>query len=169
MSTNTSPGFLFVQESSSGSFEPRENGTYTLTLDNVVPYTLYFSDRPYRIAGFTHMDYYISGFDWSVAHDAAISLPGAKESEDTMIVELGAPRYNSSARQLVYTATVLSNYPGNKLAEFVAKADPALPRNPGRVSLFIDSSSRTTCPQEFVRCPSGECVQTLSLCPAVIT
>jgi len=167
MGTNISPHFLYVQESSSGSFEPAGNGTYTLTLDSVVPYTIYLSDRPDRTAGFTHMDYYITGFDWSVAPDAAISRPGAKESEDTLIVNLSAPRYNSSARQLIYTATALNNYQGDTLAGFVTKADPALPRDLGKVRVFIDSSSGVTCPEEFLRCPSGECVKTLGLCPTV--
>jgi hypothetical protein len=112
------------------------------------------------------MAYYISGFDWSVPPNAAISRPGAKESEDTLIVELSDPRYNSSERRLIYTTKVLNNYRGDKLAEFVAKADPALPRDLGTVSIFIDSSSVLTCPNGYVRCPKGECAPNLITCPS---
>jgi hypothetical protein len=106
---------------------PVNAGNYTLTLSNVVPYTLYFSDRPDRIAGFTTIEDFISGFDWSVAPNAAISRPGAKESEDTMIMELSDPQYTASAHQLTYTAHVMNNYKGDKLSEFVDKSDPTLP------------------------------------------
>ena len=40
------PSFTFVQEAANGTFVKNEDGNYTLTLYNVVPYTTYFSDPP---------------------------------------------------------------------------------------------------------------------------
>jgi len=136
---NQSVSLLFVQEASSASLVPAGNGAYTLTLSNLVPYTIYFSDRPERIAGFVTMEDFISRFNWSVPPNAAITRPGAAASEDTMIVELSNPRYNAALNEMTYTVTVISNYQGNKLSELTAKADPAFPVELGRVSLFIDA------------------------------
>jgi hypothetical protein len=130
---------LFVQESPSASLVPAGNGTYTLTLRKIIPYTTYFSDRPDRIAGFTPMEEFIAGFNWSVAPTAAITRIGARESEDTMIVELSNPRYNAAAKEMIYTVTVISDYRGDKLKELAVKSDSKLPTDLGKVSLFIDS------------------------------
>ena len=166
--TNVSPSFLFVQESPSGMFVGNPDGTYILTLNEVVPYTIYFTDRPYRIAGFTPMNDFIAEFNWTVVPNAAISRSGAKESEDTLIVELSNPRYNESAKQIVYNAKVISNYSGDKLSEFKAKEDPGLPVNLGRVSIFIDSSSGTpiTCPSAHpFKCGDESCRLNPTDCP----
>ena len=166
--TNVSPSFLFVQESLSGMFVGNPDGTYILTLNEVVPYTIYFTDRPYRIAGFTPMNDFIAEFNWTVVPNAAISRSGAKESEDTLIVELSNPRYNESAKQIVYNAKVISNYSGDKLSEFKAKEDPGLPVNLGRVSIFIDSSSGTpiTCPSAHpFKCGDESCRLNPTDCP----
>ncbi len=133
---------LFVQEAPSGSLVPAGNGVCTLTLSGVVPYTTYFSDRPERIAGFYPLQDFLAGFNWSAAPGAAISRPDAKESEDTLIVTLSDPRYNRTANELVYTVKIIADYKGAGLKELAAKADPKLPENLGRVSLFIDSGSR---------------------------
>ena len=135
---NQSVSLLFVQEAPSATLVPAGNGTYTLTMSNLIPYTIYFSDRPERIAGFSTMEDFISGFNWAVSPNAAITRVGAAASEDTMIVELSNPRYNAALHEMTYTVTVIGNYQGDKLKELAQKADPKLPAELGRVSLFID-------------------------------
>jgi hypothetical protein len=130
---------LFVQEAPSASLVPAGNGTYTLTLSKLVPYTIYFADRPDRIAGSITLEDYLSRFNWSVSPNAAITRLGAKDSEDTMIVALSNPRYNAAANEMIYTVTIISDYKGDKLKELAVKADPKFPTELGRVSLFIDS------------------------------
>ena len=69
------PSFTFVQEAANGTFVKNEDGNYTLTLLDVVPYTMYYSDRPEQIAGFTPMERFIAGFNWRCPN-AALSLAG---------------------------------------------------------------------------------------------
>ena len=137
---NHTVSFLFVQEGESGSLVPTDNGNFTLTMNDVVPYTMYFSDRPDRIAGFYPMEKFIADFGWNVSPNAAISLVGAKESEDTMIVELSNPTYNATTKKMIYSVHLLVNYKGDKLKELEAKADQNLPTKLGKIALFIDSS-----------------------------
>ncbi|WP_321507442.1 hypothetical protein [uncultured Methanoregula sp.] len=167
MDQKTPVSLLFVQESPDATLIQGTDSTYTLTLGTVVPYTMYFSDRPDRVAGFTGMDDFISSFNWSVAPNAAISRPGAKESEDTIIVVLSNPRYNASAKRLTYTVSILGNYQESTLADFAAKADPVLPAALGKVSLFIDSSgTQVICPASHpYKCADGSCTVAGSFCP----
>lgn len=166
-SQSGSINLLFVQESLNASFVPVGNGNYLLTLSKVVPYTMFFSDRPDRIAGFYTMEDFIAGFNWSVSPNAAISRSNAKESEDIMIVALAKPTYNSTTKEILYTATVISNYKGEKLKELAIKSDPTLPINLGRVSLFIDSSGMLeTCPSNHsYRCSDNSCRTDSNDCP----
>ena len=48
------------------------------------------------------MDIFLTRVDWRVPPNAAISLQGARESEDTMTVILDNPRYNRTTDQLIY-------------------------------------------------------------------
>lgn len=139
-STNHTVSLLFVQEGGSGSLIPIDDGNFTLTMNDVVPYTLYFSDRPDRIAGFYPMEKFISGFDWNLSPNAAISLAGVKKSEDTMIVELSNPTYDAAGKTMEYTVHLLKNYNGDKLKEFAVKSDANLPEKLGKIALFIDNS-----------------------------
>ena len=138
---NGTVSLLFVQEAQSGSLVPAVNGTWTLTLDGIVPYTLYFSDRPDRIAGFVTTDMFISNFTWSVPPNAAITIPGGAAGQDTMMVTLSNPQYDLQAKRLVYTAALLDDYKGDKLKELNAKAGRTLPATFGRASIFIDNGN----------------------------
>jgi hypothetical protein len=63
---NQSVSLLFVQEAPEATLVPAGSGTYTLTLSELIPYTIYFSDRPERIAGFMTMEDFVSGFNRAV-------------------------------------------------------------------------------------------------------
>lgn len=145
---NGTISLLFVQEAQSGSFVPAGNGTFTLTLNGVVPYTLYFSDRPDRYAGFVSMDSFIRNFTWSVAPNAAISVPGGAAGEDNLMVTISNPQYDPQEERLVYTAVLLDNYRGDKLKELSAKAAKTLPSTFGRASIFIDDSRDLSTPPQ---------------------
>jgi len=130
---------FYVQTAEKGTFTPGTDGTYTLTLIKAVPHTFYFSDRPDRIAGSQSNDKFISTFNWSPAPNAAITLPQAKYTEDTLILELANPRYNASSGDLIYTATIVKDYKKSTLSDFVHNVDAGIPQTFDRVTLFIDS------------------------------
>jgi hypothetical protein len=104
--TDAGPQYLFVQNA-----EAVDLADGVLTLKNVSASTLYFSDRPVRIAGHTPTDEFIGqwghGGDDSFAADppnAALSILNGSEPED-IIVTLSNPRLEG--RNLSYDVVVL--------------------------------------------------------------
>src|SRR5271157_2683383 len=103
---------IFIQEGSSGSFVNDSSGNYTLTMNDVVPYTMFFADRPARDVGLVPMDKFLKGFPFGVSNppNAAIILPDENETSDMVIVELTNPQYNNTSQTLTYTAKQLKEY-----------------------------------------------------------
>src|SRR5436305_8249155 len=92
MAQTSKPVFMFVQIADSGSLVPKDAsaGTYVLTLNGIAPQTIYFSDRPLRVAGHVTTDSFLKGLGFSDKNppNAAIVVDYAAEDEDTIIVEL---------------------------------------------------------------------------------
>jgi len=115
---------LFVQNAASGSFDGK-----TLTLNGVGP-TLYFSDRPERIAGQVRTSDFVGR--WTKGADnfaasppnATLSVFGAKEVSSVVVV-LTNPKLN-----------------GNTLAYTVKILEGKLPSSFKESSLFIDILGR---------------------------
>lgn len=55
--------YVFIMEAKSGQISKNKNGTYELTLSQVDPKTLYFSERPNRINGFMDTGKFVA--DWA--------------------------------------------------------------------------------------------------------
>lgn len=140
---NASISLLFVQTAEKGSFIAGAGDTYTLNLQNATPYTFYFSDRPYRIAGSFSNKKFIDMMNWSSAPNAAITLPGANASEDTVIVELSHPEYDATSGDMTYTARIIKNYQEGNLSDFFPNVDEKIPGSFDQVTLFIDSYTFT--------------------------
>jgi hypothetical protein len=130
------PSFTFVQEAANGTFVKNEDGNYTLTLYNVVPYTTYFSDPPEQIAGFTPMERFIAGFNWRCPN-AALSLADADENEDTVILAISSPRYDNQTGTLIYTARILEDPRDDRLSYHISRADAGIPEKFGRAELSL--------------------------------
>jgi hypothetical protein len=121
--------YLFVQHAH--AFSSQGN---SLTLHGVAPATLYFSDRPERIAGHGTTEEMVR--TWSEGVDsfarnppnATLSFLGEGELEDVVVV-LRDPRLLGS--ELTYTVEVLEG---------------KLPASAGLVSLFIDVIGRPLTP-----------------------
>jgi hypothetical protein len=135
--------YMFVQEAASGTFIKSADGNYSLTLLDVVPYTMYFSDRPEQIAGFAPMEDFIAGFCWKYPN-AALSLVDADENEDTVILTISKPLYDSKTRTLTYTAKILEDLVSDRFSYHISRADAAIPENFGRATLFIDDCRDST-------------------------
>ena len=136
--------FLFVQNAHSGSFIPVEGETnrYTLSLNDIAPQTIYFSDRPERIVGQAPMQPFLDGMCFTEENppNAALEILGADEAEDVVVVELFDPLYDADNRTLKYTASILEEADHSYTA-FNERHDKAIPETFGHVALFIDSCS----------------------------
>jgi hypothetical protein len=126
--------FLFVQSAKSMSFDPATN---KLTLENVSPVTVFFTDRPERIAGNMNTTRFIPF--WSEGKDsfksdppnADISIVEGKELKQT-VVELQDPVLEGS--NLTYTVKLLKG---------------EMPAAGTDVAVFIDIIGRPLTPLSF--------------------
>jgi len=134
--------YIFIQEGSGGSLVNDSIGNYTLTMTDVVPYTIFFADRPARDVGFAPMDKFLKGFDFGARNppNAALILPEENETYDQVIVELTNPQYDNATGTLTYTASLLKEYAFQSgwLEDQRSRADASIPEKFGRVVLVID-------------------------------
>lgn len=148
--------FIFIQEGSGGSFMNDGSGNHTLTITEVVPYTVFFADRPARDVGFAPMDKFLNGFSFGANNppNAAIILPDENETSDMIMVELTKPEYNNTTRTLTYTARQLNEYSFESewLRDQMGKVDASIPERFGRIILVIDDC--TCWPYENSGCNS---------------
>jgi hypothetical protein len=172
---NETSTHIFIQEGTNGSFVNDGSGNYTLTMIDVVPYTVFFADRPAHDVGFAPMDKFLNGFRFGASNppNAAIILPDENEKSDMVIVELTNPQYNNTTGTLTYTASLLKDYSFESVwfQDQKSKVDSSIPEIFGRVILVIDdcdcgpvvsgcdSSCRDSCWnwKQFRCAPCGGC------------
>ncbi len=145
---NQTETHIFIQEASSGSFVNDGSGNYTLTMTDVVPYTVFFADRPARDVGFAPMDKFLKGFNFGANNppNAAIILSDENETSDMVIVELTNPQYSNTTGTLTYNARQLKEYSFESVwfQDQIGKVDASIPERFGRAILVIDD-----CPCKF--------------------
>ena len=133
---------LFVQNAH--GFEVAADGR-TLTLKGLSPTTLFFSDRPVRIAGHYLTGEYLQF--WKAGPDSFLKDPPnatlsvfekGKDELSDVVVTLRNPRING--HDLSYDITVISG---------------TLPKTSGPASLFIDIIGLPFTPLSFRRCRSA--------------
>jgi ABC-type Fe3+-hydroxamate transport system substrate-binding protein len=120
---STEPSYLFVQTAHSV-----ESGEGTLTLKMVSPTTVYFTDRPERIAGHGHTSDFIAM--WGEGDDsfnadppnATLSVIGGEQKVEDIVVTLSNPRLD-----------------GQDLTYDVRALEGSLPKNGRAAALFIDA------------------------------
>jgi hypothetical protein len=154
---------IFVQEASGGSFVRDPTGNYTLTMTDAIPYTLFFTDRPARDAGFAPTDKFIEGYNWDPDNppNALIMVQDGKD-RDTVVVKLTSPRYNETGHSLTYNAQVVpyASFKSDWASDLsqMEMADARIPATFGHVTLVIDDCPCTADnvpPDEYSRCKSG--------------
>jgi hypothetical protein len=121
--TAATADFLFVQTADSMAFDADAG---TLTLSGVSPVTLFFSDRPERIAGNMSTAKFVPF--WSEGKDSFLSDP---PNADLSIMENGALRQ---------TVVVLQDpqLDGDRLTYKVSVISGEMPATGAEVSVFID-------------------------------
>ena len=117
------PEFLFVQTGTTMTFDRAAN---RLTLHGVSPITLFFSDRPNRIAGNMLTTAFVPF--WSTGRDSFLSNP---PNADVSVVE---------GNQLQQVVVVLRDpvLQGDNLSYTVQVLEGEVPESGGLVSVFID-------------------------------
>ncbi len=138
---------LFVQVGESGRFLKTKDG-YRLTLNNVAPKVIYFSDRPYHIVG--HMT--ISEWAFGMWEDKSVNFKGnppnavltifdESHEADEIAVELHDAEYNAEEGTMHYYVRVLGDYL-EELEGQERQKYAGIPEEFGNASLFIDSTRK---------------------------
>lgn len=119
----TSADFLFVQTALGMTYDP---ATKRMTLVDANPVTLFFADRPDRIAGNMTTERFLKL--WGEGKDSFLSDP--PNADVSMIID----------GSLAQTVVVLKDpqYDGKTLSYAVEGVDNEIPTSGGQVSVFID-------------------------------
>ena len=134
MKAVSQPTFLYVQTAHSGTLSAEKaDGKRILTLNDVSPTTVYFSDRPDRITGHESTEDFIA--QWNDGEDSFASNPPNaaldvidEDSQHLAIVELMGARYDAQNKTLEYEILMLDN-----------ESQGAFPTTFGEAAVFIDS------------------------------
>jgi hypothetical protein len=144
------PTMLFLQAFRSGGVTPAEGaeGRYTLTLEQGLGQTVYFSDRPDRIVGANPTPQFLEGLGFPEDNppNAALIVETTDGETEIAVLELFSPVYDEATHTATYEVAVLGEWERSSQGDFVASdADLAevLPEF-GAAHLFIDD------------CPDGE-------------
>ena len=135
---------LLVQTFASGTWAPQPNATdvFTLTLTGHVDQTVWFTDRPQRLAGSLPTQEVLAGplFDPNDPPNAALVIGGAPGEEEVVVVELTTPSYDAAAGTLSYAAIPLPEGGDGDMAGLAARQqDTEVPASFGPGALFIDN------------------------------
>jgi hypothetical protein len=138
-------GLLFVQAAPHGTFvADGGKDQFTLVLRDTAKQVIWFSDRPERHYGHLAVERFVAAWNsfgfGSDPPNAALTLVRGDDEEDTVIVKLGAPRYDASQHTLSFPARRIPHANG-RLSDFEGDNDRSVPERFADASLFIDDTS----------------------------
>lgn len=106
--------FLFVQSFQSGSIAPKEgaDGRFTLSLQQGLGSTIYFSDRPARIAGAAPTDKFLAGLGFLEDNppNAALVISSPDGTTDIAVLELFNPVFDPASPGVTYEVAALAEW-----------------------------------------------------------
>lgn len=138
------PEYLFVQSFQSGSIVPEEgaDGRFTVTLEQGLGQTIFFTDRPDRTVGAFPTGAFLGwlGFSADNPPNAALVLQQESGETDIAVVELFDPVYDQASHTATYNAQVLADWESSLSLGFQeAPTDlAAVAPSFGAAHLFID-------------------------------
>jgi len=152
--------YLFVQTATSGTLTPLNPavGLYRLTLQNVSPKVVFFSDRPNRDSGSMPVQSYLDEiFSPTEANPNGALVIELTDGADqlTIALELSEPDYNASASTLSYLVKQLDDV-SEGLSHLSYDQLEMLPAQFGNAELFIDSGDYHRCYGQIVNNSSYE-------------
>lgn len=141
-----------------------DGGTFAdgkLTLTDVDPRGVWFTDRPARRAGTEGIDAFTERFfAGDDPPNAVVEVTGAPSSKNLAVVELSDPAYDAKAGTVTFTAKLVpaggsktsvaarvARHPG--IAEAVTRQDGALPATFGAATVFLDDAPAAPVNQEL--------------------
>jgi hypothetical protein len=137
------PSVLAVLDAKKGTFD---SASGKVTLSQVAPRAIWFTDRPARQTGAYTLPQLLSTFfDGQPPPNAALEFEGADEKSDVTVVQVSDPKYDGEKNQLIFTAKIVGDpttelRPDTALADFVRRHDGKIPKSFGSTRLFIDSA-----------------------------
>ncbi len=149
--------YLFLQAFQSGSVAPKEGaeGRYTLTLEQGLGQTIYFSDRPERVVGASPTPQFLEGLGFPDDNppNAALVVETADGQTEIAVVELFSPAYDEATRTATYEVAVLEEWEASlEMGFHQTPADlAAFGDRFGAAHLFIDD-----CADEEIACYLNE-------------
>ncbi|MSO27309.1 MAG: hypothetical protein EXQ60_04500, partial [Candidatus Nanopelagicales bacterium] len=142
--SNTSAGqsWLFSQSADGGFLSKNADGSYTLTLTDVDPHTLAFTDRPARLAKVLSTTSVVNSWNYLFAGDAPnavlVELNPAG-AEDSVVMTLGNPTMTGNV--VSYPATILVDEAISETLKGVVGSQRSTPPLKFKsASLFIDGA-----------------------------
>lgn len=138
------PEYLFLQSFQQGSIAPKEgeDGKYTLTLEQGLGQTVFFSGRPERKVGTSPTAEFLKGFGFSPDNppNAALVLETSPGDTDIAVLELINPTYDEATRTATYEVQLLKQYEETLQLGFTEQPIDLskLPPSFGAAHLFID-------------------------------
>lgn len=153
---STQPELLFVQSFQSGNIVPEAgaDGRYTVTLEQGLGQTIFFSDRPDRIVGAMPTERFLGflGFTPDNPPNAALVLQQASGETDVAVVELFDPVYDAAGPGVTYNVQVLEEWETALNMGFQEAPNDlaALAPDFGAAHLFIDGVH--DCPSVPIQC-----------------
>ena len=147
--SDDSTGFLYIQDSTSGTFVPLNDGQFLLRLVGVSPNTNFFSDRSLDVeptAGTISTSTFVSDWDNPGIEDnfevdppnAALDVVGPDGGQSSIALQLFAPVYDAANSTLEYRARSIETFPESVGDREVTEAFPSMF---SIASLFIDDGS----------------------------
>jgi hypothetical protein len=150
---------LFLQNAGATTLTPGEGDIHELSMTGVTAQTLYFANRPNRIAGAIPTATFTDGFAAAFGGDPPnASLVGhggiGADEEEAVVVELRNPRYDAELATLTYEVRILA---GDELGDRVFEQEPLTmldaPRTYEEAHLFIDDADL----QADLQCDCPDC------------
>ena len=135
---------LFIQTAHSGTYFEKD-GRNILTLVEVSPSTVWFTDRPHRVTGHELTEMFAANWGYgedSFADDppnAALDILDNDDNNDVFIVELTNAHYDPDAQILQYDVIILEEATDG-LSHYSKDADMTIPQTFGPAVLFIDNA-----------------------------
>ena len=121
------PTLTIVQEAEGGKFESGENNSFTLTLDNPLPYSSYFAEDGMFEAGLMNTSYVSELVTEQKTIPGAIVVSDQAEDSDVMMIDIENLTADGNTGNLIVTGHIDDSYTGKGLSALQSRKDRAIP------------------------------------------